>query len=160
MIVASFAEIEEEFIQRVHKMVWCSVATMDTRNRIRSRILHPIWEGGTGWSSSRRHSLKEKHLSHSPFCSLAYISDVSRPVYVDCKAEWADSAVDKKHLWELFETSPPPLGFDLGKIFKGVGDPEFGVLKFSPWRIELFDIAAPKERRVWLSEAVPSLSER
>jgi len=160
MTVSSFAEIEDEFIERVHRMVWCSVATLDTRNRVRSRILHPIWERAAGWASSRRHALKEKHLAHSPYCSLAYISDVARPVYVDCTAEWADSAADKQHLWDLFETFPPPLGFDLGKIFKGVDDPEFGVLKFSPWRIELFDISAPKERRVWLSEAVSSLSTR
>jgi general stress protein 26 len=152
MVVSSFAEIETEFIERVHKMVWCSVATLDSKDRVRSRILHPIWESGTGWSSSRRHSLKEKHLAHSPYVSLAYISDVSRPVYVDCTAEWADEPADKQHLWRLFESSPPPLGFDLGKIFEGVDDPNFGVLRFTPWRIELFDISAPRERKVWLKE--------
>jgi hypothetical protein len=31
-------------------------------------------------------------------------------------------------------------------------DPEFGVLKFPPWRIELFDLTNPAERRVWRSE--------
>jgi|SRR5262245_31761208 len=156
MTVSSFAEIEQEFIERVHTMVWCSLATLDTRNRVRSRILHPIWEvaseGATGWASSRRHALKEKHLAYSPYCSLAYIADIARPVYVDCTAEWADSPADKQHLWDLFQSSQPPVGFDLGKIFRGVDDPEFGVLKFSPWRIELFDISAPKDRKVWLGK--------
>ncbi len=150
MTVSSFSEIEKDFIERVHTMVWCSVATLDTRNRVRSRILHPIWEGGTGWASSRRHSLKEKHLAHSPYCSLAYISDIARPVYVDCTAEWADTQDDKQHLWGLFQASPPPLGFDLGKIFEGADHPDFGVLKFSPWRIELFDISTPRNGKVWL----------
>jgi len=154
MTVSSFDEIEGEFKERVHTMVWCSVATLDTKNRIRSRILHPIWEGAIGWSSSRRHALKEKHLAHSAYCSLAYISDIARPVYVDCTAEWADDPGDKQHLWDLFRSSPPPLGFDLGKIFKGVDDPDFGVLKFSPWRIELVDIATPGNRKVWLRKTV------
>jgi hypothetical protein len=42
--VATFADIETEFIRRVHRVVWCNVATLDSQNRPRSRILHPIWE--------------------------------------------------------------------------------------------------------------------
>ena len=45
MEVTNFAEIEAEFIERVHTMVWCSAATVDRQGRPRSRILHPIWEG-------------------------------------------------------------------------------------------------------------------
>jgi hypothetical protein len=82
-----FAEIEAEFIQRVHAMVWCSMATLDTRNRLRSRILHPIWEGAVGWASARPHSLKAKHIAHNAYVSLAYIGDIAKPVYADCKAE-------------------------------------------------------------------------
>jgi hypothetical protein len=81
--VTSFDEIETEFIQRVHAMVWCAMATLDTKNRLRSRILHPLWEGVIGWASARPHSLKSKHLQHNPHVSLAYIADVARPVYVD-----------------------------------------------------------------------------
>lgn len=42
--IASFAYIEEEFIERVHSIVWYSVAAIDTHDRPHSRILHPIWE--------------------------------------------------------------------------------------------------------------------
>jgi general stress protein 26 len=153
MNVSSFSEIEKEFIERVHSMVWCSLATVDTRDRVRSRILHPIWEGATGWASSRRHSLKEKHLARNAYCSLAYVSNPSQPVYVDCTAEWADDPADKRHLWDLAQSLLAPLGFDMGKIFKGLDDPDYGVLKFSPWRIELFDIATPPHRKVWLRNA-------
>ena len=54
MEVSSFAEIETEFIERVHHMVWCNVATIDTLDRPRSRILHPLWEGTVGWITTRR----------------------------------------------------------------------------------------------------------
>ena len=148
--VTSFSEIETEFIQRVHTIVWCSMATLDTKNRLRSRILHPIWEAATGWASARPHSLKAKHIAHCSYVSLAYVSDIARPVYVDCTAEWENDPEKKQHVWELFKTTPPPAGFDLGKIFKCVDDPEFGVLKFTPWRIELFDVSDAANRKVWL----------
>jgi len=149
--VTSFAEIETEFIGRVHTMVWCSLATLDTMNRLRSRILHPIWEGATGWASARPHSLKAKHIAHCSYVSLAYIADIPRPVYVDCTAEWETDGNVKQHVWDLFKKTPPPAGFDLANIFNSVNDPEFGVLKFTPWRIELFDIADASNRKVWVA---------
>jgi len=149
--LTSFAEIETEFIQRAHAMVWCSMATVDTRNRLRSRILHPIWEGAVGWASSRPHSLKARHLAHNPYVSLAYIADIAMPVYADCKAEWVEGAAARHHVWELFKTTAPPAGVDLAKIFKSVDDPEFGVLKFTPWRIELYDVTNTANRRVWIA---------
>lgn len=151
--VTSFAEIETEFIQRVHSMVWCSMATLDTKNRLRSRILHPLWEGATGWASARPNSLKARHVAHCSYVSLAYISDIARPVYVDCRTEWESDSEKKKHVWDLFRSTAPPAGFDLGNIFKSVDDPEFGVLKFKPWRIELFDISDVANRKVWVAES-------
>ena len=64
--VASFAELEADFIERVHSAVWCNVSTLDARNRLRSRILHPIWEGLTGWIATRRLSPKAAHLARHP----------------------------------------------------------------------------------------------
>jgi len=147
--LTSFAEIEIEFIQRVHAMVWCSMATLDTRNRLRSRILHPIWEGAVGWASSRPQSLKAKHLAHNSYVTLAYIANIEKPVYADCKAEWVEGATARQHVWDLFKTTSPPAGVDLAKIFKSVDDPEFGVLKFTLWRIELYDVTNIANRRVW-----------
>src|SRR5215470_9726844 len=102
--VSSFSEIEDEFLSRVHKIVWCSVATQDTQNRLRSRILHPLWEGPIGWVGTRRHSLKAKHLAHNPYVSLAYIADVARPIYVDCLAGWEDDLAVKERVWEKFRS--------------------------------------------------------
>ena len=33
MEVSSFAEIEEEFMRRVQRTVWCTVATVDSKGR-------------------------------------------------------------------------------------------------------------------------------
>ena len=152
MKVSSFSEIEDEFIRRVHKMVWCAAATIDAKERPRSRLLHTIWEGSTGWAATRRHSLKAKHLDHNPHVSLAYIADIARPVYVDCTASWRDDPATKQRIWRMFSGAPPPLGYDPGLIFAGVDSSDFGVLRFTPWRIELFDIANKDDpRRVWLA---------
>lgn len=145
--VTSFSEIEPEFIERVHRMVWCSMATLDTTNRLRSRLMHPIWEGATGWIGTRRHSLKARHLAHHPFVSPAYIADVYKPVYADCLAEWDDDLASKERIWELFCTAPLPLGYDPAPIFHSADHPDFGLLKLTPFRISMMDLNG--EARLW-----------
>jgi hypothetical protein len=68
MEVRSFAEIEEGFIRRVHTMVWCNMATVDGKQRPRSRIVHPIWEGQTGWIGTHRTSHKQNTCWLTPMC--------------------------------------------------------------------------------------------
>ena len=155
MYVQTFAEIEAEFIERVNKMIWCSAATIDSRVRPRSRILHPIWEGSTGWIGTTLNSHKSKHLAKNPYMSLAYITDMHHPVYVDCKAEWIDDVAVKQRIWDLFKHTPEPLGYDPATTFKGV-DVDFGVLKLTPWRIDLVSFPSPnfdEGTRVWRSGA-------
>ena len=69
MKISSFSEIEAEFIERVHTVVWCSVATVDTKNRVRSRILHTIWEGATGWADTTMLHAEAKH----PNCAYMWM---------------------------------------------------------------------------------------
>ncbi len=90
MEVSSFGEIEVAFMERLQRMVWCNVATVDRRDRPRSCIVHPLWEGNIGWITTRRNMHKARHLAHNPFVSLAYVADVARPVYVDCKKVFMD----------------------------------------------------------------------
>lgn len=155
MEVAAFADIESAFLQRVHTMVWCNVATIDSCGRPRSRVLHPIWVGAMGWIATRRSSHKAKHIATHPYVSLAYVSDVARPVYADCYAEWDDSAETKQWLWDQFLNTPPPLGYDPAPIFGSIDDPGYGVLKLTPWRIEL--VQFPEPPRVWRNPAVQVL---
>ena len=137
MEVQSFTEIEAEFVNRTHRIVWCTVATVNRQGRPRSRILHPLWEGSTGWVATNRHSLKEKHLQHNPHVSLSYWDQQHQQIYADCTAAWEESLSEKQRLWDLFKNTPPPLGYDVGMFWKGPGDPQYGLLKLTPWRIEL-----------------------
>jgi general stress protein 26 len=159
MEVKSFADIEAEFIQRVHTMVWCSAATIDSQQRPRSRILHPIWEGSTGWIATGRNSHKAAHLAKNSHMSLAYITDIWKPVYVDCTAEWVEDMAQKRRIWDLFKNTPPPLGYDPALTFAGgVEHESFGVLKLTPWRIDLVSFPAPsfeEGTRVWRAGGNP-----
>lgn len=141
--VAEFADIQQEFMARIERVVWCNVATVDRIGRPRSRILHPVWDGPTGWIATRRNSLKSKHLRHNSYVSLAYVGDVAKPVYVDCHAAWDDSPEAKKFVWDLCLRTPPPLGYDPEPIFKAVDHPDYGVLRLTPWRLELSQFPSP-----------------
>ena len=137
MPVKSFADIEAEFLRRVSRIVWCTVATIDPKGRPRSRILHPIWEGPTGWIATGRQSTKSRHLAHTPYVSLSYWDQQHQQIYAECTAEWEERLPEKARVWELFKTTPPPLGYDPAMFWKGPDDPGFGLLKLTPWRIEL-----------------------
>ena len=153
MDVASFADIEEEFTARVSRIVWCTVATVDRQGRPRTRILHPMWESSTGWIATGRHSLKEKHIAANPHISVSYWDQEHEQVYVDAKAKWEDDQTEKVRIWELLKNTPAPYGYDPAMIWQaGPDDPEYGVLKLTPWRIELYalkDLITQAEPQVW-----------
>jgi general stress protein 26 len=153
MEIRNFNDIQEEFVRRAHDAVWAAVATVDQAGRPRSRVLHPIWEGQVGWIATRPHSHKAKHLKRNPYVSLAYLKDPLNPVYVDCKANWEADPAEKKRVWELFRAAPPPLGYDPQVAFGSVDDPRFGVLRLTPWRIQLYTLDG--ENKVWHAATVP-----
>jgi uncharacterized pyridoxamine 5'-phosphate oxidase family protein len=157
--ITHFSEIEAEFIQRVHTMVWCNVATVDSQQRPRSRILHPIWEGSTGWIGTHRNSHKANHLTRNPYVSLAYITNVMNPVYVDATVEWIEDMEQKRCIWDLFKNAPPPIGYDPADTFVSFDHENFGLLKLTPWRIDLVSFPSPSFEEgtlVWRSDYVLS----
>jgi hypothetical protein len=153
MQIPTFADIAEDFLAAAHSQVLCSAATLDTQNRLRSRVLHPIWEthadGPTGWVATTTGSLKTKHLAHNPYMSLCYLNtkDPFKPLYVDCRTEWVDDRDEKSRICHLFSSAPPPLGYDLLSGLGSVDNPAYALLKLIPWRIELADWYG--EARVW-----------
>jgi general stress protein 26 len=147
MTTYAFHEIEAEFNKRVQQMIWCNVATVDEQERPRSRVMHPVWENMTGWVTSRRNAYKGKHLSLNPHVSLAYVADVAKPVYIDCVAEWEDRMDEKIRVWEFLKSTPPPYGFDPATIFQTIDNPNYGLLRLTPWRIELVNI--PQTSFIW-----------
>ena len=142
MDVASFDEIKDEFNARVQRIVWCTVTTIDQKGRPRSRILHPIWEGSTGYIATGRTSFKAKHIEKHPFVSCTYWDPQQQQVYAECKAEWADDPAEKQRIWDLYKAAPEPYGYDPALFWPGgPGDAGFGVLKLTPWRLEISAIA-------------------
>jgi general stress protein 26 len=137
MEVLTFVEIQSEFMERIQSAVYCSMATIDRKGRPRSRIIHPIWDGSIGWVISWPKSHKAKHLENNPYVSLAYIHDIKKPVYIDALAEWVDDEVEKQRIWTLHQMTPPPLGFDPQPHYGSAKHPYYGLLRFTPWRIEL-----------------------
>jgi general stress protein 26 len=147
MDVARFEDMQAEFMARVSRAVYCTMATVDRRNRPRQRVMHPIWEGPTGWAISWSGSHKARHLARNAAVSLAYIPESATPVYVDGMAEWVTSANEQQRVWNLHAAIPPPLGFDPQPHYGSIEHQYFGLLRITPWRIELGNLGA--EPLVW-----------
>ncbi|MFN8377771.1 MAG: pyridoxamine 5'-phosphate oxidase family protein [Anaerolineae bacterium] len=146
----TFDLIRDEFVRRAHTAVWCSMATVDAQGRPRSRVIHPIWDsdGKTGYIGTFRDSYKGQHLAKNPNVSLAYIADLAKPLYVEAVANWADDEATKLHTWALFKDAQPPLGYDPASIFVSPDHPRFGVLKLTPWRIQV-ETNPPGLKQFW-----------
>ncbi|MFQ5477527.1 MAG: pyridoxamine 5'-phosphate oxidase family protein [Candidatus Binatia bacterium] len=140
MNVKLFSDLEERFKKTVGRIVWCSVTTTDPRGRLRSRILHPVWEGSIGWIATGRRSPKAAHISASPWVSLSYWDQQHEQVHVECHASWEDNLGEKRRVWNLFKDTPAPMGYDPSLFFKNSEDGDFGLLKLLPWRIELWSL--------------------
>jgi hypothetical protein len=137
MEVTSFAEIKAEFDLRVQTAVYGNMATIDRQRRPRSRIIHPVWDGPIGWVVSWPESHKAKHLKANPFVSLAYIQDKDGPLYIDAAADWISDVQEKERIWNLLKATPPPVGFDPEPHYGTIHHRYFGLLRFTPWQIEL-----------------------
>ena len=147
MEVIHFADIQTEFMNRAQQAVYCNVATVDPKGRPRSRVMHVVWDGPIGWVITAPWSHKGRHIAANPHVSLAYISNPMKPVYADCTAAWIEDAAEQLRVWELHRTIPPPLGFDPALGYDSIDDKNFGLLQFTPWRIELAELKA--ESLIW-----------
>jgi general stress protein 26 len=152
----TFDEIAKTFDERVRRIVWCTVTTVDTKGRPFSRILHPIWEGETGWIATGRQTLKTKHLARNPMVAVSYWDPAHDTVIAQCRAEWCDDDATKRRIWELLAETPPPVGYDPGLFFRGgVSDPGYGVLRLTPTRVELWagqDMMQGRPPTVWKAQ--------
>jgi general stress protein 26 len=157
----TFDEIAKTFDERVRRIVWCTVTTVDTKGRPFSRILHPIWEEpqapasgpATGWIATGRQTLKTKHLARNPMVALSYWDPAHDTVIAQCRAEWCDDDATRRRIWELLAGTPPPVGYDPALFFPGgAADPGYGVLRLTPTRVELWagqDMLQGRPPTVW-----------
>jgi hypothetical protein len=147
------ADVADAFVAIAHRIVWCTLATVDRRGRPRSRLVHPIWEraddGLVGWLVTRPTPLKLAHLRHSPYVSCSYWDARHDVAVAECRAAWAPDAAT--HVWELYRAAPPPLGYDPATMFS---NDDVTVLRLDPWRLRAADaqtLAAGEPALVWRS---------
>jgi hypothetical protein len=130
----------DDFVRIAHRIVWCTMVTVDRRGRPRSRVVHPYWErtpaGLTGWLFTRPTPLKRAHLARTPFVSCSYWDPAQEVAVAECDAAWADDAATRLAVWNLFSAAAEPLGYDphiLGS--PDHLDPKITVLRMTPWRL-------------------------
>ena len=149
--------VAEAFVAVAHRVVWCTLATVDRRGRPRSRLVHPIWEhteaGLVGWVTSRPTPLRRAHLAANPFVSCSYWDAAHDVAVAECRAEWITDPATREHAWASFRAAPPPLGHDPASIWpRGLEDPDAGVLRLEPWRLRAAaaaTLAAGEPAQVW-----------
>lgn len=145
--------VQKEFLDRAHRVVWCTVATVGPDKRPRSRILHPIWELSgdelTGWIVTRSTPLKVRHLAHSPYVSCSYWEPGHEVAVADCAAEWVTDTATRQRVWELYRDAPPPLGYDFWSVFPdGPSGESPSLLRLAPYRLRLADVETLSGRKV------------
>ncbi len=149
--MTAFNEIAPAFVEMAHSIVWCTAATVDTKGRPRSRVLHPIWEWDdddlTGWIMTGPTPIKLAHLEASPHLSCNYWTQSHDTCVAECRAQWVNDGVTKQMVWDLFANGPAPVGYD-PSIIPGWDNPEspgFAVLKLDPWRLRVMPGAVMME---------------
>lgn len=132
------------YIEVAHRIVWATVATVDSSNRPRSRILHPIWlwdgEGLTGWIATSPTAAKRAHLAHSPYASVNYWDPTHDIATAECRAALVLDDETRTMVWELFSNAPEPVGYD-PRIVPAWTSPTaeaFAALRLEPWRLRVF----------------------
>jgi general stress protein 26 len=159
-LTPSFAPFERDFLELTSEIVWSTVTTVDRLGRPRSRVLHPIWQvrdgRPAGWIVTGKTPIKAAHLAANPHVACAYWSPAQHTVTVDCLASWTEDAATKREVWDLFMTTPPPLGYDLTAF--GMGGPEspaFTALRLDPYRVQIMRFtgwAGGLTPRLWRAE--------
>ena len=152
MTTAEFDAIAEEFHRRVAKTIWCTLATVDTRGRARTRIVHPVWDGPMGWLGSRAGTPKLAHLIEHPDVSLLYWDPDHEQVTIDARATVVPSNDERQAAWAALQAPAPPYGFDPAPIWPGgpEGD-DFVAIRLEARRIELFGASSV----MWKAAAMP-----
>jgi hypothetical protein len=158
--------VAEQFITIAHRIVWCTLATVDRRNRPRSRIVHPVWqirdEALHGVLATRPTPLKLAHLAHAPHVSCTYWDPAHDVAVAECAARWLSEA-EHEEAWERIARAPAPVGYDPATIWPGgPASPDFAVIALEPWRIcaaTAAELARGERARVWRAES-PARSAR
>jgi hypothetical protein len=141
----NLVDIAPAFVEMAHRIVWCSVATVDRESRPRSRVLHPLWswdgEQLTGVIATAPTPVKRADLDHSPFVSCNYWAPNHDIATADCSVTWSVDDETCTQVWEAFKSAPEPVGYDPAIIPPWADGPTseaFAVLHLQPYRLRVF----------------------
>ena len=143
--MASFAELEEDFLRIVRDTVFCTVTTVGQDGKPRNRMLHPVFlvrDGRPlGWALTGRTPLKTRHIAANPHVACSYWNPSHDTVFVDCVASWVEGDEEKAEVWDVFLETPQPLGWGPEGMV-GYGEerwrnPVFTPLRLEPWRVQV-----------------------
>ncbi len=140
----TLAETAPAFMEMAHQIVWCTVATVDSHGRPRSRILHPIWQWDgqelVGWIATSPTPVKQAHLRAHPYASINYWRSSHDTCVAECHATLLQDLPTRQMVWDLFLNGPEPVGYNPA-IVPTWPNPEadaFAVIKLEPWRLRVF----------------------
>jgi hypothetical protein len=142
--MTALADVAPAFIAMAHRIVWATVATVDTHGRPRSRILHPIWEWDddqlVGWIGTGATPLKRAHLEATPYASVNYWDPRQDVATAECRAALLDDDATCTRVWNLLKHGPAPVGYDpaIVPVWTEPTAPTFSVLRLDPWRLRVF----------------------
>ncbi len=141
--MSSLTEIAPAFVEMAHRIVWCTVATVDARGRPRTRVLHPIWAwdgtGLTGWIATSPRSPKARDLAGQPRVALTYWDPSHDTCSAECLTTWDDTPELRTEGWRRFAEGPAPVGYDPSVIPQWTSPEadEFGILRLTPERLRV-----------------------
>ena len=136
--MTELATIAPAFVEMAHRIVWCTVATVDPTGQPRTRVLHPIWKWNndqlTGWVATSPLSPKADHLAAESRVSLTYWEPGHDTCTADCTTAWEADAEQRARGWNRFAEAPEPVGYDPSMVpsWTSPDAEEFGILRLEP----------------------------
>ncbi|WP_232665351.1 pyridoxamine 5'-phosphate oxidase family protein [Pseudonocardia sp. TRM90224] len=156
------------FVALAHEIVWCTLVTIDTAGRPRSRVVHPVWEvtgDGElfGWLTTRSGTPKLRHIAATPHVSCSYWRENHDTAVAECHTDVVDDEIERKRVWELLAGTPAPAGFDPATIWPGgPQDPGLTLVRMRPWLLRFARASVlaaggqPEIHRIGSSTALPA----
>ena len=136
-------QVAPAFVEMAHRIVWCSAATVDSRGRPRSRVLHPVWQWDgkrlVGWVGTSPTPVKRAHLTASPHMSINYWSPSHDTCVAECRAAWVWDDEGRTMVWNLFLGSPAPVGYNPTIVPAWVSPTceAFAGIRLEAWRLRV-----------------------
>lgn len=142
-----FDTVAAAFTQMANRIIYCTLTTVDRRDRPRSRMVHTMWDWDgvtlTGWVGSLITPLKQAHLANNPYVSCTFWQgpEAYDTCTAECRAELLVDEASKRDGWRRFAETPPPLGYEPDAVLpewaEGPMAPSWGLIKLEPWHLHV-----------------------